>query len=89
MSNYPNMSYCMNENTLLAMQQILTAMQEEGVEFLRDMTREERRAWNELYNACESFLSLSDDLAEEEQREPERDGQPDEAQEWYDYDPEC
>lgn len=89
MSNYPNMSYCMNENTLLAMQQILTAMQEEGVDFLRDMTREERRAWNELYNACESFLSLSDDLAEEEQREPERDGQPDEAQEWYDYDPEC
>ena len=89
MSNYPNMSYCMNENTLSAMQQILTAMQEEGVDFLRDMTREERRAWNELYNACESFLSLSDDLAEEEQREPERDGQPDEAQEWYDYDPEC
>lgn len=89
MSNYPNMSYCMNENTLSAMQQILTAMQEEGVDFLRDMTREERRAWNELYNACESFLSLSDDLAEEEQQEPERDGQPDEAQEWYDYDPEC
>ena len=89
MSNYPNMSYCMNENTLSAMQQILTAMQEEGVDFLRDMTREERRAWNELYNACESFLSISDDLAEEEQREPERDGQPDEAQEWYDYDPEC
>jgi aspartate aminotransferase-like enzyme len=89
MSNYPNMSYVMNENTLLALRQVLDAMQEEGLEFLRDMTREERRAWNELYNACESFLNLSDDLAEEEQREPEHDGQPDEAQEWYDFDPEC
>jgi len=89
MSNYPNMSYVMNENTLMALQQVLDAMQEEGLEFLRDMTREERRAWNELYNACESFLNLSDDLAEEEMREPQRDGQPDEAQEWYDFDPDC
>ena len=30
MSNYPNMSYCQCENTLLALQQILTAMREEG-----------------------------------------------------------
>jgi hypothetical protein len=30
MSNYPNMSYCMNENTLAALKQVLDAMQEEG-----------------------------------------------------------
>ena len=29
MNNYPNMSYCMCENTLLAMEQVLTAMQDD------------------------------------------------------------
>ena len=88
MSSYPNMSYCMNENTLLAMRQIVTAMNEEGPQFLREMSREERRAFEQLFTTCEDFMSLSEELQEEFDRE-ERDGQPDEAQEWADFDPEC
>ena len=85
--SYPNMSYCMCENTLLAMRQIVNAMQHEGVGFLRDMSREERRAFGELFNTCEDFMNLSEELQDE--YEQEGDGQPDEAQEWYDFDPDC
>ena len=88
MSNYPNMSYCMNENTLLALKQVLDAMEEEGPQFLREMNRTERRAFEELFGYCESFLTMSEELQEEYERE-QRDGQPDEAQEWADFDPEC
>jgi hypothetical protein len=87
MSNYPNMSYCMCENTLLALRQVINAMQEEGPMFLQEMSRDERRAFQELFNTCEDFLNLSEEL--EDEVEQERDGQPDEAQEWYDFDPEC
>ena len=88
MSNYPNMSYCMCENTLLALRQVVDSMSEEGVEFLQDMSREERRAFQELFNTCEAFMQMSEEL-QEEMEESERDGQPDEAQEWYDFDPDC
>ncbi len=88
MSNYPNMSYCMCENTLLALKQVLDSMQEEGPMFLREMNRSERRAFEELFHYCESFLTMSEELQEELEAE-ERDGQPDEAQEWADFDPDC
>ena len=88
MSNYPNMSYCMNENTLLALRQVVEAMNEEGPQFLREMSREERRAFEALFSTCEDFMSLSEELQSEFERE-ERDGQPDEAQEWADFDPDC
>ena len=88
MSNYPNMSYCMCENTLLAIKQITEAMENEGPMFLREMNRTERRAFEELFHYCESFLTLSEELQEELEQE-ERDGQPDEAQEWADFDPDC
>ncbi len=88
MSNYPNMSYCMNENTLLALKQVLDAMQEEGPQFLRELSRDERRSFEALFNMCEDFMSLSEELQAEYEQE-ERDGQPDEAQEWADFDPEC
>ena len=87
MSNYPNMSYCMCENTLLALKQVLEAMENEGPMFLRDMNRDELRAYKSLFEYCESFLTMSEEL--EDEAEQERDGQPDEAQEWYDFDPEC
>jgi hypothetical protein len=91
MSNYPNMSYCMNENTLAAMNQILNAMREEGPAFLLEMSREERRAFQELFSACEDFLTASEELQEqvEDMEQGFNDGQPDEAQEWADFDPEC
>jgi len=87
MSNYPNMSYCMCENTLLAMRQVMNAMREEGPMFLQDMNRDERRAYQELFNICEDFLTAAEELQEEVDNE--YDGQPTEAQEWHDFDPDC
>ena len=88
MSNYPNMSYCMCNNTLLALRQVVDAMNDEGPMFLREMSRDERRSFEQLFSMCEDFMSLSEELQEEYERE-QRDGQPDEAQEWADFDPEC
>ena len=87
MSNYPNMSYCMCENTLAAMRQIVNAMQEEGPMFLKEMNRDERRAFEAMFDMCEAFMTMTEELEYEERQE--RDGQPDEAQEWADFDPEC
>ncbi len=87
MSNYPNMSYCMCNNTLLAMKQVMEAMNEEGPQFLRELSREERRSYEALFNACEDFLNLAEELEDQVRDEP--DGQPDEAQEWADFDPDC
>ena len=84
MSNYPNMSYCMCENTLSAMRQVIDAMQEQGPEFLLDLNREEKRAFSELFQACEDFVDAANEMDEYE-----HDGQPDEAQEWESFDPDC
>lgn len=86
MSNYPNMSYCMCENTLAAMRQVLNAMQEEGPMFIQEMNRDELRAFKEMFNVCEDFLTAAEELESEME---EFDGQPNEAQEWADFDPEC
>jgi len=87
MSNYPNMSYCMCENTLLAMRQITSAMQEKGTYFLSEMGREERRAFEAIFDECEAFMTLTEELEYAERQES--DGQPDEAQEWESFDPDC
>jgi hypothetical protein len=89
MSNYPNMSYCMCNNTLLALKQIVEAMNDEGPQFLREMSRDERRSFEELFSMCEDFMTMSEELQAEAEREEDYDGQPDEAQEWADFDPEC
>lgn len=88
MSNYPNMSYCMCENTLAAMNQIVNAMQSEGAQFLHDMSRDELRAFRELFMICGDFLSLSQEIEDQADLNYD-DNQPDEAQEWADYDPHC
>ena len=89
MSNYPNMSYCMCNNTLLALKQIVEAMNEEGPQFLREMSRDERRSFEALFSMCEDFMTMSEELQAEAEREEDYDGQPDEAQEWADFDPDC
>ena len=89
MSNYPNMSYCMCENTLSALGQVMEAMREEGPMFLKELNRDEKRAYQELFNMCESFLTASEELETMAEEEDYYDGQPDEAQEWADFDPEC
>lgn len=62
MSNYPNMSYCMCENTLGALGQVLEAMQEGDTEFVKDLSRTERRAFEELFEACKEFMELAEEL---------------------------
>jgi hypothetical protein len=56
---------------LLALRQVLNSMEDEGIDFVKSMGREERRAYQELYNACEAFIRdadiLEQDLVEEEQ----------------------
>ena len=69
MSNYPNMSYCMCENTLAAMNQVLEAMQEEGPMFLQEMNSYERRAFEQLFHAAEAFLTMSEELEAEYEEE--------------------
>ena len=91
-SSYPNMSYCMNRNTLLALRQIMDAIDEEGTEFLRDMTRDEKFAFHDLVQACDAFVKQAEVLVDDfdrEQGDGAYDGQPDEAQEWHDFDPDC
>jgi hypothetical protein len=78
----------MCENTLLAMKQIVDAMNDEGPQFLREMSRDERRAFQALFNMCEDFMTLSEELQEEFEQE-QRDGQPDESQEWESFNPDC
>ena len=89
MSNYPNMSYCMCENTLGALDQVITAMREEGPMFLKELNRDEKRAYQELFNMCESFLTASEELETMVEEEEYYDGQPDESQEWESFDPDC
>jgi hypothetical protein len=79
----------MCENTLLALKQVLEAMENEGPMFLKDMNRDELRAYRSLFEYCESFLTMSEELDDEVARDEDYDGQPDEAQEWADFDPEC
>jgi hypothetical protein len=81
-----NMSYCMFENTMNDLRQCVQAMDE--VESLSelDLSRTEQRSYDYMRELCQNFLDCAERL---EQDEAERDGQPDEAQEWADFDPDC
>lgn len=82
----PNMSYCMCENTLAAMRQILDAMREEGPQFIREMDKQELRSYMELFHVCESFLILADELEDTVAEEVDS---VEEYIEWRDFDPDC
>lgn len=69
MSSYPNMSYCMCENTLAALNQVLEAMRTEGKDFFKEMSNTERSAFEELFHACEDFINASDDIMQEIENE--------------------
>lgn len=81
-----NMTYCMFENTSGAMRQLLNAMENVDSIYDLDLNRTETRGLQELFNQCEAFMAEVNRL---ENGETERDGQPSEAQEWADFDPEC
>jgi hypothetical protein len=47
------------------MNQLLNAMEDEGGALLADMSADERRAFNELFNQCEAFMELAQDMQAE------------------------
>ena len=53
MQDYPNMSYCMCNNTLAAMDQLMDAM--EDVDFIEELNPDELRAFNELQHVAKQF----------------------------------
>ena len=65
MSNYPNMSYCMCQNTLSALQQVLEAMEEAGEGFVDGLSKAEKRAYDQLYDAAQAFQYKSEWMYEE------------------------
>ena len=55
-SNYPNMSYCMFQNTRMAMDQINTFIMEADEDDCLDISDEELRAMEDLKGYCIQFL---------------------------------
>ena len=69
MSNYPNMSYCMFQNTMLAMDQIKDAMLDAEMDnelgqFFVGLSKDERWACFQLANRCRDFLELLEQAEE-------------------------
>jgi hypothetical protein len=61
MRDYPNMSYCMCQNTLAALNQIMDAMDEQGsVQFVRDLNMDEMRAFDELIYVARQFAKRAE-----------------------------
>ena len=73
-SRYPNMSYCMMENTQLALDQIVNSMaeaMEEGNlrEWFTDLSESERRAMSQLWDLCRTFQDMTNDVWEQADKE--------------------
>ncbi len=62
MRNYPNMSYCMFQNTQIAMDQLAEFMQEADEDDMMDMSKDEIRAMRELVGYCEQYLQLVEEF---------------------------
>lgn len=60
MSNYPNMSYCMFQNTQMAMDQLAEFMQEADFDAVLDISKDELRAMRELVGYCEQYIRLAE-----------------------------
>jgi len=59
MRDYPNMSYCMFENTMAAMKQCASGLEEalENGEPL-ELNQYEQRPFNEMYEMCRAVMEL-------------------------------
>ena len=74
MSNYPNMSYAMYQNTKLALQQIagdLEEVHEEGVtyfEYIDDLSSEEKYAMKELEGLFEKIQDVLQEMRDADTR---------------------
>ena len=83
MSNFPNMSYCMCENTMAALRQVFEAMRhEDAVDFMREMSRHERAAFTELAQMCRLVADTAD-AVEEEWQDAVREGKTDPQEEEF------
>ena len=64
MSNYPNMSYCMFENTTMAMRQILEALNDADYVEDLDLNQYEKPAYSKLGRLCEEIIHAIERLEE-------------------------
>ena len=60
MQDYPNMSYCMCNNTLAAMDQLMDAMAD--VDFIENLNPDELRSFNDLIELAKLFVSQGEFL---------------------------
>ena len=67
MRDYPNMSYCMTSNTLLALNQVLEVLRDKdsAKEFFGDMDDRELWAFSQLRAACEDFVTACEQADDE------------------------
>lgn len=72
--NYPNMGHCVVENTVNSMRQLVEGLAEaRDNRAVEDLNQYERRAYNELYDLCETVMAEMDRLEEAEYDEDEVD----------------
>ena len=64
MTDYPNMSYCMCNNTLAAMDQLMDAM--EDVDFIENLNPDELRSFNDLIHVANLFISKGNYLLDQQ-----------------------
>ena len=63
-SRFPNMSYCMCENTVAALVQIIEHMDEDPENFMQDLSMTELNSFNRLYELCKEFRRSADFVVE-------------------------
>ena len=81
MRNYPNMSYCMFQNTQMAMDQLAEFMQEADMDDVLDISDDELRAMRELVGYCEQYIRLVEEF--DDKRQEMLDALEDEAEEEF------
>ena len=62
MRNYPNMSYCMFQNTRMAMDQLAEFMIEADIDDVIDISKDELSAMRELVGYCEQYIRLAENF---------------------------
>ena len=80
-----NMSYCRFENTSNDLQDCVYAMDDAYTLADMDLSKTEMRSMQRMRELCQEFLDHYERLVQAD----EFDGQPDEMQEWHDFDPDC
>ena len=69
--NYPNMGYCVIENTVNSMRQLAGGFSEaDSIEEL-DLNEYEQRAYRELYELCDEIMQHMNRFDEQDETEEE------------------